>query len=117
MDIRPLHDQVLVRVDEAPEKSAGGIYLPDSYYHGRGDKDGAWPGEVIAVGPGAVNRKGVLIPTIVKPGDRVFFMRIGGKWLDDRTEAVGDTYVTEDRLKMIPEDLICVILEDEKAAA
>ena len=70
MKFRPLHDRLVVRrIDEAG-KSAGGIIIPDTA------KEKPSEGEVIAVGPGARNEAGALVPPGVKKGDRILF----GKW-------------------------------------
>ncbi|MDX8528925.1 co-chaperone GroES [Mesorhizobium sp. MSK_1335] len=70
MTFRPLHDRVLVRRIEAEEKTAGGIIIPDTA------KEKPQEGEVIAVGPGARDESGKLVPLDVKVGDRILF----GKW-------------------------------------
>ena len=70
MTFRPLHDRVLVRRIEDEEKTAGGIIIPDTA------KEKPMQGEVIAVGPGARDESGKLVPLEVKKGDRVLF----GKW-------------------------------------
>ena len=70
MKFRPLHDRVLVRRLEGEEKTAGGIIIPDTA------KEKPQQGEVVAVGPGARDEKGVVQPLDVKAGDRVLF----GKW-------------------------------------
>jgi chaperonin GroES len=70
MKFRPLHDRVVVRRIEAEEKTAGGIIIPDTA------KEKPQQGEVIAVGPGARDESGKLIPLDVQVGDRVLF----GKW-------------------------------------
>jgi chaperonin GroES len=70
MTFRPLHDRVLVRRVEEEEKTAGGIIIPDTA------KEKPMQGEVIAVGPGARDETGKLVPLEVKAGDRVLF----GKW-------------------------------------
>src|SRR5690606_13205218 len=70
MRFRPLHDRVLVRRIEAQERTAGGIIIPDTA------REKSQEGEVIAVGPGARDERGQLLPMDVKPGDRVLF----GKW-------------------------------------
>jgi chaperonin GroES len=67
---RPLHDRVVVRRVESEEKTAGGIIIPDTA------KEKPQEGEVIAVGPGARDEAGKLVPLDVKAGDRVLF----GKW-------------------------------------
>jgi chaperonin GroES len=70
MSFRPLHDRVLIKRIEAEEKTAGGIIIPDTA------KEKPQEGEVVAVGPGAVNDKGERVALDVKAGDRVLF----GKW-------------------------------------
>jgi chaperonin GroES len=70
MKFRPLHDRVVVRRIDAEEKTAGGIIIPDTA------KEKPQQGEVVAVGPGARDDAGKLVPLDVKAGDRVLF----GKW-------------------------------------
>ena len=70
MQFRPLHDRVVVRRIDADEKTAGGIIIPDTA------QEKPMQGEVLAVGPGARNDHGQLVPIDLKPGDRVLF----GKW-------------------------------------
>src|SRR6478752_4271144 len=60
MKFRPLHDRVVVRRLEAEEKTAGGIIIPDTA------KEKPMEGEVIAVGPGARDETGKLVPLDVK---------------------------------------------------
>ena len=70
MTFRPLHDRILVRRVEADEKTVGGIIIPDTA------KEKPMEGEVIAVGAGARDEAGKLVPLDVKAGDRILF----GKW-------------------------------------
>jgi chaperonin GroES len=70
MTFRPLHDRVLVRRIEDDTRTSGGIIIPDTA------KEKPMQGEVIAVGPGARDETGRLVPLEVKTGDRVLF----GKW-------------------------------------
>jgi chaperonin GroES len=70
MTFRPLHDRVVVHRIEEEEKTSGGIIIPDTA------KEKPMQGEVIAVGPGARDETGKLIPLDVKRGDIVLF----GKW-------------------------------------
>ena len=70
MKFRPLHDRVVVRRIEAEEKTAGGVIIPDTA------KEKPMQGEVAAVGPGARDEQGKLVPLDVKAGDRILF----GKW-------------------------------------
>ena len=70
MKFRPLHDRIVVKRVDAEEKTKGGIIIPDTA------KEKPQEGEVIAVGPGARDESGKLIPLDVKVGDRILF----GKW-------------------------------------
>jgi chaperonin GroES len=70
MKFRPLHDRVVLRRIEEDERTKGGIIIPDTA------KEKPQQGEVVAVGPGARDEKGVVQPLDVKAGDRVLF----GKW-------------------------------------
>jgi chaperonin GroES len=72
MNIKPLHDRLLVRRLEQEEKTAGGIIIPDTA------KEKPQQGEVIAAGPGARDESGKLIPMDVKVGDVVLFTKWGG---------------------------------------
>ncbi|MGL4294880.1 MAG: co-chaperone GroES [Aestuariivirga sp.] len=70
MKFRPLHDRVVVRRLEGEEKTKGGIIIPDTA------KEKPHEGEIIAVGSGARDESGKLVPLDVKKGDKVLF----GKW-------------------------------------
>ena len=72
MNIRPLQDRVVVERIEALEKSAGGLYIPDTA------KEKPQEGKVIAVGKGKRKEDGSLIPPDVKAGDRVLFSKYAG---------------------------------------
>ncbi len=72
MKFRPLHDRVLVERVESEEKTAGGLYLPDTA------KEKPQQGKVIAVGPGKKTEDGKLVPTEVKAGDRILFGKYSG---------------------------------------
>src|SRR4026208_1697663 len=80
MQVRPLHDRVVVRRIEEDERTPGGIIIPDTA------KEKPQQGEVIAVGPGARDEKGVVQPLDVKAGDRVLF----GKWSGTEGKIDGD---------------------------
>ena len=99
MKFRPLHDRVVVRRLDEDERTAGGIIIPDTA------KEKPQQGEVVAVGPGAVDEKGQVQPLDVNPGDRVLF----GKW--SGTEVTIDG---EDLLIMKESDVLGVL---EAAAA
>ena len=72
MKFRPLHDRVLVQRIEEPQKTKGGIIIPDTA------QEKPTEGEVVAVGPGVRNERGELVPMGVKPGDRVLFAKWSG---------------------------------------
>jgi chaperonin GroES len=72
MQLRPLHDRVVVKRIEAEEKSAGGIIIPDTA------REKPQEGEIIAVGPGGRDDVGKLIPIDLKVGDRVLFTKWSG---------------------------------------
>jgi chaperonin GroES len=80
MSFRPLHDRVVVRRVEQEEKTKGGIIIPDTA------KEKPMEGEVVAVGPGARDDSGKIIPPDVKPGDRILF----GKWSGTEVMIDGD---------------------------
>ncbi len=94
MKFRPLHDRVVVRRLEQEEKTAGGIIIPDTA------KEKPQEGEVVAVGPGARDEHGKLLPLDVKAGDRVLF----GKWSGTEVKIDG-----EELMIMKESDVIGVI--------
>ncbi len=81
MEIRPLHDRVLVKRIEETENMRGGLYIPDSA------KEKPQEGEVIAVGKGKRNDDGKQIPLDVQVGDRILF----GKYSGSEVPKLGDT--------------------------
>ncbi|MBN1545560.1 MAG: co-chaperone GroES [Syntrophaceae bacterium] len=72
MNIRPLHDRIIVKRLEEEEKTKGGIIIPDSA------KEKPMEGEVIAVGNGKKTEDGKIIKMDVKAGDRVLFSKYAG---------------------------------------
>ena len=82
MKFRPLHDRVLIKVLDSEEKTSGGIIIPDTA------KEKPQEGEVVAVGPGAINDGGKLTPMDVKVGDIVLF----GKWSGTEVKIDGKEY-------------------------
>ncbi len=72
MSIRPLHDRILVKRLEEEDKTAGGLYIPDTA------KEKPQQGEVIAVGAGKRDKEGKAIPVEVKAGDKVLFSKYSG---------------------------------------
>jgi len=99
MKFRPLHDRVVIRRLEAEEKSKGGIIIPDTV------KEKPQEGEVVAVGPGARDEAGKLVPLELKAGERVLF----GKWSGTEVKIDG-----QDLLIMKESDIMGVL---EGAAA
>ena len=91
---RPLHDRVVVRRVESEEKTKGGIIIPDTA------KEKPQEGEIVAVGSGARDETGKLIPLDVKAGDRVLF----GKWSGTEVKLNG-----EDLLIMKESDIMGII--------
>lgn len=72
MELKPLGDKVVVQLLEAEEKTAGGIFLPDSA------KKKPTEGKVVSVGAGRVLDNGSRNKLTVKAGDRVLFSKYGG---------------------------------------
>jgi chaperonin GroES len=72
MKIKPLGDRVVVRPIKAEEKTASGILIPETA------REKSLKGEVIAVGPGALTKKGERRPPDIKVGDKVLFERYAG---------------------------------------
>ena len=73
MNIRPLYDRIVVkRIEETADKTAGGLFIPDSA------KEKPQEGEVMAVGQGKRADDGKLIPLDVKAGDRILFGKYSG---------------------------------------
>ena len=94
MKFRPLHDRVVIRRIDEEGKTTGGIIIPDTA------KEKPMEGEIIAVGPGARDEKGTLVPLDVKKGDRILF----GKWSGTEIKLDG-----EDLLIMKESDIMGVI--------
>jgi chaperonin GroES len=94
MNIRPLHDRVIVRRMEEERKSPGGIVIPDSA------TEKPIQGEVLAVGKGKLLENGDIRPLDVKVGDRVLF----GKYSGTEVKVSG-----EELLVMKEEDIMGVI--------
>ena len=94
MKFRPLHDRIVIRRIEGEDKTKGGIIIPDTA------KEKPQEGEVIAVGPGARDESGKLVPLDVQAGDRVLF----GQWSGTEVKIDG-----EDLLIMKESDAMGVI--------
>ncbi|CCV02953.1 10kDa chaperonin (Protein Cpn10) (groES protein) [Mesorhizobium metallidurans STM 2683] len=93
-NFRPLHDRVVVRRVESESKTSGGIIIPDTA------KEKPQEGDIIAVGSGARDEAGKLVPLDVKAGDRILF----GKWSGTEVKLNG-----EDLLIMKESDIMGII--------
>lgn len=94
MNVKPLNDRLLVKREEAEEKSKGGIILPDTA------KEKPRQGCVVAVGEGKLDDSGKRVPMTVKVGDKILFTAYGG------TEIKVDG---EDYLIMREDDVLAIV--------
>ncbi len=94
MNIRPLHDRVVVRRMEEERTTAGGIVIPDSA------TEKPSTGEVLAVGNGKVSETGDVRPMDVKVGDKIMF----GKYSGTEVKVEG-----EELLVMREDDIMAII--------
>ena len=94
MQVRPLHDRVLVKRFNEEERSKGGIIIPDSA------KEKPIQGEIIAVGQGRIGEDGKVRALDVKKGDRVLF----GKYAGTEIKIDGEEF-----LMMREEDILGVL--------
>ena len=83
MDIRPLHDRLIVQRLEEGEQHVGGIIIPDAA------KEKPQRGTVIAAGNGKVNDDGTRVPLDVKVGDVILF----GKYTSPEVKLNGEEYL------------------------
>lgn len=95
MNIRPLHDRVIVERIEEETKTAGGIIIPDSA------KEKPQEGKIVAVGKGKITEDGKVLPLDVKVGDKVLF----GKYAGTEVKIDGKEYM------MMREDDILGVVE------
>lgn len=102
MNFKPLGERVVVRRTEELTKSRGGILIPDNA------QERPVEGEVVAVGPGARDDSGNLIPTELKPGDRILY----GKWTGTEIKVDG-----EELLIMNEKDVLGVLAPAPKLVA
>ena len=100
MKIRPLQDRIIVKRVQEEEKTKGGVIIPDTA------KEKPQEGEVVAVGPGARDEVGKLIPIDLKASDRVLF----GKWSGTEVKIDGE------ELLIMKESDVMGVLECAKAS-
>ena len=96
---KPTGDRILIKRDSVEERSAGGIYIPESAR----EKERAQGGIVVAVGAGKRDAQGNRIPLEVQKGDRVYFGKYAG------TEAGKDSDGSE--LIIIREEEVLGVIE------
>jgi len=96
MEIRPLHDRVIVRRVEEKKTTASGLIIPDS------SAEKPSRGEIVAAGKGKINAQGDLIPLDVKVGDTVMFGQYSGS----------EITVGEETLLVMSEDEIVAVIEE-----
>ena len=95
MTIRPLHDRILAKRLQEEEKTAGGLFIPDTA------KEKPLEAEVIAVGNGKVQEDGKLRPLDVKKGDKVLI----GKYSGSEVKLDGEEHI------ILREDDVLAVLE------
>ncbi len=101
MNIRPLHDRVLIRRIEEQETVRGGIIIPDTA------KEKPQEGEVVAVGNGKILENGQRVPLDIKAGDRILF----GKYAGSEIKIEGEEYL------ILREDEVLGVLEGKAQPA
>ncbi|MES2802446.1 MAG: co-chaperone GroES [Bdellovibrionota bacterium] len=72
LGVRPLHDRILVKRTAEEDKTAGGLFIPDSA------KEKPQRGEIVAAGKGRITEDGKVLPLEVKVGDKVLFSKYAG---------------------------------------
>jgi chaperonin GroES len=95
MNLRPLHDRIIVRRLEEGEQRVGGIIIPDTA------REKPQQGKVVAAGNGRVNDEGKRVPIDVKAGDRILF----GKYAGQEIKLDGEEYL------IVKEDEVLAVIE------
>jgi chaperonin GroES len=99
MNVRPLHDRILIRRIEEKETVKGGIIIPDTA------KEKPQEAEVVAVGNGKKTEEGKVIPLDVKKGDRILFGKYSGT----------EIKIEDEEYLIIREEEVLGVLEATKA--
>ncbi len=94
--LKPLGDRVLIKPSSEEEKSKGGIFLPDTV-----SKEKPQVGEILAVGPGSLNKEGKLVPLTVKKGDKVVYAKYSGTDIKDEND--------EEYLLLSEKDILAIV--------
>jgi chaperonin GroES len=100
MNVRPLHDRIIVQRLEEGEQQIGGIIIPDSA------KEKPQQGKVLAVGNGKTNDEGTRIPLDVRAGDLILF----GKYSGQEIKLDGEEYL------IVKEDEVLAVIESGSRA-
>ena len=98
MDIRPLHDRIVVRRLDEGEQTSGRIIIPDTA------KEKPQKGKVIATGNGKVNDEGKRVPLDIKTGDLILF----GKYASQEIKLDGEEYL------IMRQDDVLAVIDGEK---
>ena len=101
MNVRPLHDRIIVQRIEEGEQKIGGIIIPDTA------KEKPQQGKVIAVGKGRIEKDGKVTPLDVKAGDTILF----GKYSGQEIKLDGEEYL------IMREDEVLAVIENGAHAA
>ncbi|HEX5483663.1 MAG TPA: co-chaperone GroES [Terriglobia bacterium] len=101
MNVRPLHDRILIKRIEEKESVKGGIIIPDTA------KEKPQEGEVVAAGHGKKTEEGKVIPLDVKAGDRILF----GKYSGTEIKIDNEEYL------ILREDEVLGVIESAKHSA
>ncbi len=101
MNVRPLHDRILIKRIEEKETIKGGIIIPDTA------KEKPQEGEVVAVGNGKKTEEGKIIPLDVKAGDRILFGKYSGT----------EIKIDEQEYLILREEEVLGVIEAAKHAA
>jgi len=96
MNVRPIHDRIIVQRTEEGEQKVGGIIIPDTA------KEKPQQGKVIAAGAGKIRDDGTRQPPDVKAGDRILF----GKYSGQEIRLDGEDYL------IVREDEVLAVVED-----
>ncbi len=101
INVRPLHDRILIKRIEEQESVKGGIIIPDTA------KEKPQEGEVIAVGTGRKEKDGKIIPLDVKAGDRILFGKYSGT----------DIRIANEEYLIVREEEVLAVLEPAAVGA
>ena len=73
MNLKPIHDRIVIRLVEAETQTKSGIFIPDA----AAEKPSQ--GDVLAAGTGKVDIDGKIVPMVIQAGDRVLFAKTAGQ--------------------------------------